>query len=261
MHLLRDVNPKRHPLEAFPAGITGVTKAAYLFADDPTPGADPNIRILANVDKFNFGPTPASLEFEYATHPVSVRSAGSGRMKLQDHGVWISRGESTVPARKLLVTLSPIGKERLREIVTWELFQQLREGPVAKQKVQAYFLTLQPPVSWRTVQRIAEDWEIVITPDPKDGRKSIWALPPELAEGIEGATGLEDIEFTEVDIPDEIPEEWTTGDGDAGDEATDEEDADADAYDDAHDDAYDEEASEGARLPRALHRLEGARCR
>src|SRR5205823_5895614 len=112
MHVLRDVNPKRHPLAAIPAGVTAIAKAIYLFADDPTIGSDPNVRILACADKFNFGEVPKSLEFEYATRPVSVCDELTGRRQLRDYGYWILRGESQVRATALLLSLTPETKER-----------------------------------------------------------------------------------------------------------------------------------------------------
>ena len=113
MHVLRTVNPKHHPLNAVPAGVVSVAKAVYLFGDDPTFGADANIRVLACPDKFNFGPVPASLQFEYATEPVSVKSAVTGR-RVRDATTasGSARGETTVSAKMLLVTLAPETKER-----------------------------------------------------------------------------------------------------------------------------------------------------
>ena len=72
MHVLRDVNAKRHPLDRHPVGRHSDSEGHLPVRGRSEIGSDPNIRILACADKFNFGEVPGSLEFEYATRPVSV---------------------------------------------------------------------------------------------------------------------------------------------------------------------------------------------
>jgi hypothetical protein len=220
MHLLREVNPQRHPLAAIPAGVVTVAKAVYLFGDDPTPGADSNIRVLANADKFNFGPVPASLQFEYATRLISVYDEIACRRRMQDHGYWISRGETKVTAKKLLLTLAPETKARKDERAVYELAILLRDGPLAASRIHAYFLSLEPAISWRTIQRVAEEMGIVKNDDPSDKRRKFWELPPDALEAMEGVTDpVTEIDITEVEIPDEVPEDWTNDDDDESEQA------------------------------------------
>lgn len=99
MHVLRSVNPKHSPLMAVPAGIVSVARAVYLFGDDPRPGADPNIRVLACADKFNFGPIPESQSFEYSTRPVRLRVGLRARGVRATTGSGSPKGRPRPPPR------------------------------------------------------------------------------------------------------------------------------------------------------------------
>jgi hypothetical protein len=210
MHVLRDVNPKRHPLAAIPAGVTSIAKAIYLFADDPTIGSDPNVRILACADKFNFGEVPTSLEFEYATRPVSVCDELTGRRQLRDYGYWILRGESKIRATALLLSLTPETKERKADRAAWELTELLRQGKLPVSIISQHFGNLQPSISMRTAERVADEMGIVKTNGSTDQRQKFWELPPDVLATLEEMTEAEDeAEFEEVDLPDEFPEDWT----------------------------------------------------
>ncbi len=215
MHVLRSVNPKHSPLMAVPAGIVSVARAVYLFGDDPRPGADPNIRVLACADKFNFGPIPESQSFEYSTRPVSVTSRITGERSLRDYGIWLARGPSKTTAKMLLVTLAPESRERKSDRVAWVLLNALREGPLAVSKVRQVIDDLQPQVSWSTAERVAREMGIVTIGDPQDARRKLWDLPEETKAALEEVTEPDDeLVIKEVDgVPDTLPEDWGTDGG------------------------------------------------
>ena len=216
MHVLRSVNPKQHPLNVVPAGVVSVAKAIYLFGDDPGFGVDENIRVLACPDKFNFGETPVSLELEYATRPVRVRSALTGRRVGRDYGYWILRGETKVSAKALLVTLAPETKERKSDKVAWFLMELLKGGPQPLTVVRQAIQGMEPAVSWRTAERVANELGIETLDDEQDARKKLWKLPDSILATFEEATEAEDelqIEEIDVDVPDTLPEDWTSEDG------------------------------------------------
>lgn len=212
LHALRAVNPKHSPLTAIPAGLSSIAKAIYLFADDPTFGADPNMRVLACADKFNFGPIPPSLQFEYETVPVRVKKVATGRMGTVDIGRWIDRGETKVTAKMLLVTLAPETKERKADRVAHLLIEMLGTGTLPVSEIRERIKHLDPPVSWRTVERVKQEIGIEEHDDPNDKRRKLWSLPPDMIEVLEEITGPEDeMLIQEVDVPevpDTLPEDW-----------------------------------------------------
>jgi hypothetical protein len=216
MHVLRSINIKGHPLNAVPSGIVSIAKAIYLFGDDPTLGADENVRVLACADKFNFGPVPGSLSFEYQTKPLLVRNRTTGVESWRDFGYWIFRGESKVSANTLLLTLAPETKERKSDRVAWFLIEQLKNGPLAASVLRSAVADLEPPVSWRTVERVKTELGILESNDPKDQRWKIWELPPDLLATLEEVTTPEDeVRLEEIEQPDDtFPEDWTSRDGD-----------------------------------------------
>jgi hypothetical protein len=211
-HVLRDVKVGSDPLLAVPAGLRGWAKAVYLFGKDPTFGADPELRILATA-KFNFGKEPESRRFEFATSDIEVvRVSGRGRVA-REYGKWIDRGGVWVSAKMLLVTLAPETKERKSDRVAWELIDFLRKGKdLRRQPVTAIrqkINDLDPPVSWRTVERVAKELGIETTDDPRDARRKWWSLPDSILATFEEATEEGDqIQIEEVDIPDTLPEDW-----------------------------------------------------
>lgn len=216
LHVLRHVNLREHPLKAIPAGVVSIAKAVYIFADDPTLGADPDMRILACADKFNFGVVPASMRFEYDTKPVTVKDKQTGRKRRQPQGLWVYRGESQVSAKMLLVTLAPETKERKSDRVAMELIKVLRGGPQPVTAIRKHMAALDPPVSWRTVERIKNEMAIEETDHPDDKRRKIWALPPDILDTLTEADSDDDIQIEEVDKPDDtFPEGWTE-EGDDG---------------------------------------------
>ncbi|MDQ3671477.1 MAG: AAA family ATPase [Actinomycetota bacterium] len=216
MHVLKSVNPKHHPLNAVPAGVASVGKAVYIFGDDPTFGADENIRVLANASKFNFGPVPASLRFEYATAPVRVRSRVTGKCVQRDYGFWTLRGETTVTAKALLVVLAPETKERKTDRIVFLLIELLKGGPVPVSVVRQAISQVDPPTSWRTAERVATEMGIELIDDEQDKRKKWWKLPDSTLAVYEEITEPDDeIQIEEVDVPHTLPEEWT--DDDEGD--------------------------------------------
>jgi AAA domain len=215
-HVLRGVKADADPLLAFPSGLRGWAKAAYLFGKDPTLGVDPDMRILACA-KFNFGKEPVSRRFEFAVGDVSViRATGGGRVT-HAYAQWIDRGEVAVSAKALLVTLTPESKERMADRVAWELISFLHTGkdgrmqPVAA--IKKWRMALDPPVSWRTVERVAKELGIERFDDPNNKSKKWWNLTDDLAETADVAEGLGDVIIEEIEIPDAPPEEWGSGDG------------------------------------------------
>jgi hypothetical protein len=217
-HVLKEIQPTSDPLLAVPAGLRGWAKAVYLFGRNPTLGADPELRVLATA-KFNFGKEPESRRFEFATREVEVISAtGSGRVA-REYGRWIDRGEVRVSAKMLLVTLAPETKERKFDRIALELIGFLRKGrdgcrqPVSA--VRQMVNDLDPPVSWRTVERVAKELGIEVSDDSRDARKKWWSLPDSILATFEEATEEDDeIQIEEVDIPDALPEDWGTNEGD-----------------------------------------------
>jgi hypothetical protein len=221
MHVLRSVNPKHHPLNVVPAGVASVAKAVYLFGDDPTFGTDENIRVLACPGKFNFGAIPASLQLEYATRPVSVKSAVTGRRVPRDYGYWILRGETKVSAKALLVTLAPETKERKSDRVAWVLIEVLKDGLQPLSVVRQAIDEMEPAISWRTAERVANELGIEMLDDEQDARKKWWKLPDSILAAMEEITEAGDkleIEEIDLDVPDTLPEDW---DGDGEDDGED----------------------------------------
>ena len=216
MHVLSRVSDKTPPLAAVTVGVRGIARAAYLFGEDPRPGADPNFRALANA-KWNLtGKPPASALFEFDSARIRVKNARTGKRKMAEIGRLLDRGETDVTAKQILVTLTPKKKETKADRVVIELLSLLREGPVSTSVLRPHFLeNVHPPISWKTVDRTAADMEIERTPDPADNRYMIWSLYGETAEAAEEAEDLEeDIVIEEVDlpdIPDTIPEDWEEG--------------------------------------------------
>ncbi len=199
---------------AVPAGVVSVAKAVYLFGDDPTLGADPNIRILACPDKFNFGPVPTSMQFEYATQPVLVRNPITNRRVRRDYGLWVYRGTSKVTAKALLVALAPETKERKSDRIGFVLIELLKDGPLAVAIIRQAINDLEPPISWRTVERVKNEMGIKEIDDPTDKRRKLWKLSESTLAAIEEITSPEDvleIEEIDVDVPDVVPEEWEDG--------------------------------------------------
>jgi hypothetical protein len=218
-HVLRDVKAGSDPLLAVPAGLRGWAKAVYLFGRDPTLGADPELRVLATA-KFNFGKEPESRRFEFATSDVEVaRVSGRGRMT-REYGMWIDRGEVAISAKALLVTFSPETKDRKSERAAWELIEFLRKGTDGRTQsvsaIRQMVNRLDPPVSWRTVERVAKELGIEVTDDPRDARRKLWSLPDSILATYEEADEGDEIVIEEVEIdevPDTVPEEWSEGDG------------------------------------------------
>jgi hypothetical protein len=225
VHVLRDLSPKAHPLTAVPAGLANVSKAVYLFGDHPDFGADPNLRVLANTGKFNFGKQPSSLEFEFEIRTVPVLDEESGQAVMEEFGCWVQRGESRVTAKQLLVTLAPETKERKSDRVAHFLLDFLNGRDwVPLLEIKNAVLDLDPPVSWRTVQRLVENemvGQIEVKRDDTDARKLWWRLSDETQGAFEELTEPDDeIVTEEVDVPevpDTVPEEW----GDEKDDGTD----------------------------------------
>lgn len=211
MHLLRAINHKHHPLSAIPAGVVSIAKAVYIFADDPSFDGDPNVRVLACAEKFNFGPIPASLQFEYDTVPVEVKKLGTGRLAPVDYGRWLDRGETKVTAKMLLLTLAPETKERKADRVAHLLIEMLGTGRLPVTEIRERVKDIDPPVSWRTVERVKKEIGIEEHDDPNDKRRKLWSLPPDMIDVLEEVTGPEDrllIEEIDVETPDTIPEDW-----------------------------------------------------
>lgn len=213
VHLLRSVNPKGSPLLAIPSGVASIAKAVYLFGDDPSLGADPNMSVLACADKYNFGAIPASLRFEYATAQVRVQTA-TGAHRDVEYGKWIDRGESPITGKMLLVTLAPETRDRKSDRVAYALIEMLKHGERLVAEVQVAIAALDPPVGWRTAQRTKSEMGIVERDDPSDKRRKFWSLPPEMADTLAEVTGPEDeVVIEEIDLPnpifpDTIPEDW-----------------------------------------------------
>jgi hypothetical protein len=226
VHVLRSVPTNAHPLQAVPAGVVSCAKAIYLLGGDPRIGADPSIRILACADKFNFGGHPASLAFEYETNLVPVLDDKSGEWTTAEYGSFVSRGEVGVSSRALLVTMRPEDKDRKSDKVAYLLLELLGDGPVPVSEIRRAVAELDPPVSWRTAERICEEMNLAVTHDPTDARKRLWALPPETEAVLEEATSRDEIEIREVElpnVPDAIPEDWIDVDSDGEEEGEDEE--------------------------------------
>lgn len=70
---------------------------------------------------------------------------------------------------------------------------------------------MQPPISWRTVERIRAEMSIVETDDEQDKRRKVWSLSEDTLATLEEADSMDDIQIEEVDIdvPDTVPEDWT----------------------------------------------------
>jgi AAA domain len=208
VHVLRDVAKNAHPLKAIPAGVVSSAKAVFLFGEHPAVEADPNLRVLACAEKFNFGKHPASLLFDIATKDVKVFDPKKRRWGTSEYAFLESRGEVAVSARALLVRMRPEDKERKQDRIAHHLITWLRDGAVPVYDLKQEADALDPPVSWRTVERVADEMGIIKEKDEDDARRLIWALPDHILATLEEA-GDDEIEIEEVDIPDTIPPEWT----------------------------------------------------
>jgi hypothetical protein len=220
VHVLRDIPKNAHPLQAVPAGLVQIPKAVYLFGPDPVIGADPHFRVLANADKFNFlKEKPATLRFEFESKSVRVFNTEASQWESFEVGRLTNRGEATTTARALLVTLRPEDKERKSDRVAFWLVQLLlKRGETLVSEIRQEANTLDPPVSWKTVERVADELGVVATPVPGDSRRRYWNLSPEQRAELEELTPGDDVtisEFELPEVPDVIPEEWTLSDDDA----------------------------------------------
>ena len=218
VHVLRTINLKGHPLNAVPSGVASVAKAIFLFGDDPTLGADENIRVLACAEKFNFGPVPGSLSFEYQTRQMLVRNRSTGVRTRRDFGYWLFRGQSNVSAKRLLVELAPETKDRKSDRVAHFLFEQLKGGRLPVSALRAAVADLVPEVSWRTVERVKNEMGILESDGENDKRRKFWELSPDaLATGEEVTSPDDEVRLEEIEEPgDTFPENWAQDGTDAG---------------------------------------------
>jgi AAA domain len=206
VHVLRDIARNAHPLLAVPAGVVSLAKAIYLFGLHPGVGADRNLRACACA-KFNFGVHPASRLFEIATKEGRVYDPKTQRWVKNQYAYLEPRGEVALTARALLVKMRPEDRERKSDRVAHHLVQWLRNGPVVVSDIRQEAAALDPPVSWRTVERIAEEMGIRKEKDETDGRRLTWALSEDHLATLEEA-GDDPIEIEEIQIPDTLPPEW-----------------------------------------------------
>lgn len=205
-HVLRHI-PKSaaSALVAVPAGLVSLAKAVYLFGPDPRLGADEHMRVLAPTDKFNFGEAPPALMFEHSTAGVKVVSKRTKRQRRADFALWTSRGAVPVKATEILVMLRPETAERKTakvEHLLVELFRDNGLEPVPVSVVRRAVADLDPPVSWKTAERVAKEMDLETHDDPQDARRKLWALPGSLREMLEEATSADEIELREVDAAD-----------------------------------------------------------
>lgn len=209
-HVLRGIKANSDPQTAIPSGLRSWMKAAYLFGKDPTQGVGPDFSVLACAT-FGFGVNPASTRFEFDTTGIEViRKSGRGRITIE-YGVWIDRGAVPVSAKTLVVSLTPESNEKIRDRLAFQLIRFLHEagGKQSVTAVKKWRLTLDPPVSWRLIEKVAKDLDIERTEDPSNKAKRFWSLPDDLLDVAEVAESEADIEITEVDsVPDTIPEDW-----------------------------------------------------
>lgn len=199
VHVLRSVAKNAPPLNAVPAGVHSLAKAVYLFGQHPSPGADPNLRVLACAEKFNFGTDPASLLFEMDTREVKVKDPKTKRWMRSEYAYLEPRGAIGIGARSVMVTLRPEDRERKSDRAAMLLVKLLKHGPMMLTAIRAEMKTQNPPVAWRTVARVAAEMGIETIPDPVDTRKRLWQLPEEMMEIIaEADEDGSDLEIFEV---------------------------------------------------------------
>lgn len=122
----------------------------------------------------------------------------------------------------LLITLAPESKERKSDRVAWELLNALREGPLPVSTLRQLISDLDPPVSWRTAERVAAEMGIVTIDDQQDTRRKVWDLPEATKAELAEATEPDDeIVIEEIDgVPDTLPEDWTGEDADEGEDGS-----------------------------------------
>lgn len=206
-HVLRGI-PKSATtaLVAVPAGLVSLAKAVYLFGPDPRLGADENIRLLATADKYNFGPPPQTLMFEKETQAVRIVSRRTKRSRLSDFMLWKARGPVPVKATQIVVMLRPESAERKTAKVEHAILALFRENalkPVPVAVARKAISALDPPVSWKTAERVSKEMALETQDDPQDARRKLWVLPDSLRELLEETAGSDDeIELREVDVDD-----------------------------------------------------------
>ena len=81
----------------------------------------------------------------------------------------------------------------------------LSVGPVPVSEIKQAMDKLDPPVSWRTVERAAEEMNLIVIIDPTDARKRLWALP------IDTEAAVAEAERRKVElatVPNTFPRGW-----------------------------------------------------
>ena len=144
----------------------------------------------------------------------------------RDYGYWIYRGESKVTAKALLVTLAPESKERKADRAAYELLELLRGGPQPVAIIRKHFAEMQPPISWRTIERVKGEMGIEENDDEQDKRRKVWRLSEDTLATLEEADSMDEIQIEEVDVPDTVPEDWTTDEEKKDDDEDDDEEGD-----------------------------------
>lgn len=217
-HVLRDVNVNADAQLAFPSGLRGIAKAMYLLAKDPTLGADPEMRVLATA-KFNFAAKqPASRLFEFDTGTRSVYSLSSKRRVDREYGMLTDRGETKVTSKMLLITLAPEDKERLLDRAAFALVDCLQQGKQGRMQPVSWLrnkwrLTLDPPIAWKTFQRVQEAMPgIESVQDPRNKSLRWWRLTDEQLGELQEADEDSTLNAEWIDAPDDtFPEDWVEG--------------------------------------------------
>lgn len=212
-HVLRTIQKGSDPQMAIPSGLRGRTKAAYLFGMDPTPGASPEFRILASA-KFSHDAPPPSRRFEFTTETVSVRRI-SGRSRIDtSKGKWIDRGDVTITASAVMLTLVEESKDRQQDRIDFWLLRFLHKGKDRRMQpvtaVREAMKELDPPVSWKAVTRSKDRLGIESIQDPTNKSKRWWSITDDHLDILDAAPSDGDIRIEEIDIPDAPPEDWTS---------------------------------------------------
>jgi hypothetical protein len=213
-HLLTAIKKDSHPLNVVPSGLKMLTKAVYIFAKDPTPGVDEGINVIGTA-KFNYHKKPESRRYAFDVTDVKViRFESRGHVAIEV-GKWIDRGETPVSVKMLVASLTPETTERKNDRLSAELTEFLLKGKDGRMQpvraCQEMVESLDPPVNWRTAQRVAKKMGMESVDDPKNARKKWWRLPDEWYDVYAEVTEEDDeVEITEIDAPDDtFPADWT----------------------------------------------------
>jgi hypothetical protein len=183
-HVLKNVSPNAHPLQAIGgsgSGLAAAARMAYLFGVDP---ADEDRRILANI-KSNIRESPRALGFEL--DQAIVKEVGEVPFLIYDDELDIDARKLVVVERRGHVGRPPDKRSAAAEWLTNFLYLDMKCKPTRVGVIEED--SKQYGMASKTLRRAAADIEVVKNP-PGGGPKVTWALPDALIKRLNAANGV-----------------------------------------------------------------------